>query len=108
MCFVGSLSVNKLKALVQKLSGVKMHDQVLLLSGQSGLQEDISHHGTKELSFFDIQESDWYLTVEKSSDTLQRRRERASNRSAQEEEHEAALQRLKKEEERLMGVQRAV
>ena len=65
-----SLTVNKLKMIVQKLTGMKAQDQVLILrrdaDGSPASTEVISSEGTRELSFFSAADADeWHIQVEK-------------------------------------------
>ena len=100
-----SLTVNKLKMIVQKLSGMKAQDQVLILCRESDSSpastEVISSEGTRELSFFSAMDGgDWHIRVEKG-DTQSRLtmiREQEARMQTQEED----MRVIRAEEKRLM------
>mmetsp|Transcript_9161 Transcript_9161/g.18166 ORF Transcript_9161/g.18166 Transcript_9161/m.18166 type:complete len:567 (+) Transcript_9161:146-1846(+) len=100
-----SLTVNKLKMVVQKLTGVKAQDQVLILCRESDSSpasaEVISSEGTRELSFFSaVNGGDWHIRVEKGD--TQSQLTLVSEQEARMQTQEEDMRAIRAEEKRLM------
>lgn len=102
-----SLTIDKLKRVIQKLFGIRVEHQSLTLkrdtSGAESLSEVISHDGSKELSFFGMEQDVWDIVIEKSEnhlDTERMNRRKSHDAKIEYQEHEAMI--LAAEQHRLM------
>lgn len=98
-----SLTIDKLKRVIQKLLGIRMEHQALTLRRDESLSEVISHDGSKELSFFGMEQNTWDILIEKSEnhlDTERLNRRKSHDAKIEHQEQEARI--LAGEQHRLM------
>lgn len=107
----GTLTVGRLKPLLERLMRVKVAHQALMLvppdaDGNDG--EEITHDEGRELNFFGVTNG-WKIVVQVRSPedaaaaAAAARRSAAALQELRMEEHEAGLRRLKAEQDRLMA-----
>ena len=100
----GTLTIGKLKTLVERVLRVKLRHQALVLVNPSGsIREDVTQHDGKEIRFFEIGDG-WKVELHER-DVAEMAAAKVAVAVEQErrmEEHELDLMRLRAEEERLM------
>lgn len=103
-----TLTVSRLKPLLEKLFRIKLSDQTLLLipSENTGRDpEDITNENTKELGYFAV-DNGWRIqVVSEDTSTRMAKKKQERYRDFAEAQHEATLQRLRNEEEKLMKLE---
>lgn len=106
--FPPSLTIDKLKRIIQKLVGIKASHQSLTLQrdsvpGGKSLSEVISQDGSKELSFFGVEQGSWDILIEEAENHLdveRINRRKSHDEKIEHQEQEARI--LAEEQHRLM------
>lgn len=105
LIFAGTLTIGKLKPVLERLLRLKLAHQTLTLTDPSGaVAEDVTAQDGRELRLYGVGDG-WRLEVGER-DAAAAAAGSAAAAAEQErrmEEHERGLQRLRDEDERLMG-----
>ena len=104
MRIAATLTIGRLKPLVERLLRVKLAHQTLLLRDPTGtVVEDVTQQDGKELRFYEIEDG-WHVEVGKRDSAAVAAAKNAAvvEQERRMEEHERGLQLLRAEEERLM------